>query len=33
MVENQKNKGAHTMPKVSKSTDGMEPTFNAGRLL
>ncbi|MBF9314468.1 hypothetical protein GK675_02155 [Bifidobacteriaceae bacterium NR002] len=23
----------HTTPKVSKSTDGMKPTFNAGRLL
>lgn len=28
-----KSKGAHTTPKVSKSTDGMKPTFNAGRLL
>lgn len=33
MVENQKNKGARTTPKASKSTDGMKPTFNAGRLL
>ena len=28
-----KNKGAHATPKVSKSTDGMKPTFNVGRLL
>lgn len=33
MLYVKKNKGAHTTPKVSKSADGMKPTFNAGRLL
>ncbi|PMC54766.1 hypothetical protein CJ213_01080 [Gardnerella swidsinskii] len=33
MRGNGKIKEPHTTPKVSKSTDGMKPTFNAGRLL